>query len=171
MHNNGETEKIVQEGTDMQNGEIDRCYQLLDEWKEKCLRISADFENFKRRSVKETELLQHIFQAAVCKDCIKIADDFDRAFHQLDNMPIRPEEKSWIEGFVLIRKSFTAMLMQFGVVPMNNYDIFDPLYHEAIMEVASDTHEPGTIVQVLEKGYFLHDKVLRPAKVSIAIKK
>jgi len=168
MNNDRENENREDILSDM--NEQDDCCQVLDEWKEKCIRMSADFENFKRRAIKDEEFSRYAYQALVFKECIKIADNFDRAFKQMETTPVSGTSSSWLEGFLLIRKSFDTMLSQFGVEPMNNYDLFDPLYHEAIMQVSTDAHEAGSIVEVLEKGYFLQGKVLRPAKVSIAVK-
>jgi len=145
--------------------ELADCLVLQQEWKERFLRINADFENYKRRMVREQTSWLETCQQKIFLDLLPIVDDFDRA---LQTSPSTEETKIWIEGFILIRSSLQKMLASFGVEPMKNYQDFDPLYHEAIAQIASDTKRSGAIVEVLQPGYVWKEKVLRPAKVVVA---
>lgn len=136
--------------------------QAVAEWKQKYAYLSADFENFKRRTLKEYEAMRIDIYARVCKPLLVIMDDFDRACDAAE------KQNNNIEGFKLIRKSLEKVFTEIGVVEMQVGNVFDPEKHEALLQVQSADHTSGHIVSVLQKGYMLHGVVLRPAKVSVA---
>lgn len=136
--------------------------QMIAEWKQKYAYLSADFENFKRRSLKEYEAMRIDIYARICKPLLTIMDDFDRACDAAD------KQNTDVEGFKLIRKSLEKVFADAGVVEMQVGNFFDPEKHEALLQVDSADHKSGDIVAVLQKGYVLHGTVLRPAKVSVA---
>ncbi len=79
-----------------------------------------------------------------------------------------PQElQAWADGIAMIHTAFKEFLKNAGVKEVP-YDHFNPEYHEALMQVDSDTQDAGEIVDIMEKGYMLNDRVLRPAKVSVA---
>lgn len=141
--------------------ELKECQTQRDEWKDRCLRTVADFENFKRRVEKEKMMWIASAQSSIIQDLLSIVDDFDRAFAQEQNT-------ANTQGFALIYKAFAKLLEKYGVQEIKDLTHFDPTYHEAIMQVESSDHKPGDIVQVLQKGYTFKGEVLRPAKVSVA---
>ncbi|MEX0940586.1 MAG: nucleotide exchange factor GrpE [Candidatus Babeliales bacterium] len=157
---NGQQEKKVKET------ELTVCQAELIEWKDKYLRLSADFQNFKKRLQKEQASLRRMMQADILADVLNIVDNFDRALQEkeaeTENM------KDWFAGFELIRKELYKLLEKYGVKELESYDVFDPEMHEAVMQVDSDQHESGGIVEVYQKGYIFDGSVLRPAKVSVA---
>lgn len=140
--------------------QLNECLLQKDEWKDRCLRTAAEFENFKRRSEKERVLWITNTQASILADVLGLVDDFERAFAQ-------PAGESR-EGFELIYKSLQKILQKYGVQEIKEVTEFDPTLHEAIMQVESADHQAGQIVQVLQKGYRFKDQILRPAKVSVA---
>lgn len=141
--------------------QLNECLLQKDEWKDRCLRTAADYENFKRRSEKERVQWITNTQAAILNDVIDLVDDFDRAYDQKD-------QATTAEGFTMIYKSLQKILHKYGVQEIKEITEFDPNLHEAIMHVESPDHKPGQIVQVLQKGYRFKDQILRPAKVSVA---
>lgn len=141
--------------------QLTECHAQKDEWKDRCLRTAAEFENFKRRSEKERVSWITNTQAAVLTDILEIVDDFDRAI-------AAKQENATVPGFELIYKSFQKILQKYGVQEIKENTDFDPSLHEAIMQVDSADHQSGHIVQVLQKGYRFKDQILRPAKVSVA---
>jgi len=146
--------------------ELDACNATIKEWQEKYMRLSADLENFKRRITKEQQMWREMAQADLLLKLLSIVDNFNRAMEHKEQQS--PEElKSWVEGIAMIYGSFGEFLTSVGIkeVPC---EIFDPSHHDALMQVDSDEHESGAIVTVMEKGYMLNDRVLRPAKVSVA---
>ena len=140
--------------------QLNECLLQKDEWKDRCMRTAAEFENFKRRSEKERVQWITNTQASVLTDVLAIVDDFERALAQ-------PADQSR-EGFELIYKSLQKILQKYGVQEIKENTEFDPTLHEAIMQVESADHQAGQIVQVLQKGYRFKEQILRPAKVSVA---
>ncbi|CAN5173869.1 nucleotide exchange factor GrpE [soil metagenome] len=160
-------EEIKQQETsqETQNSNVEQqlneCLIQKDEWKDRCLRTAAEFENFKRRSEKERVQWITNTQSAILNDVIDLADDFERAFANND-------PSASLEGFQIIYKSLQKILNKYGVQEIKEVAEFDPTIHEAIMQVESADHQAGQIVQVLQKGYRFKDQILRPAKVSVA---
>ncbi len=152
--------------SDQLSQDLVACNASVQEWKEKYMRLSADLENFKRRIAKEQQMWREMAQADLLLKLLTIIDNFDRAMEHKD--PQSSEEiKSWMEGIAMIYGSFGEFLKSVGVkeVPCK---VFDPSYHDALMQVDSDEHKSGAIVMVMEKGYMLGDRVIRPARVSVA---
>lgn len=170
--------------------QLAECQTQVNEWKDRALRTTADYENFKKRSEKERLMWISNAQSSVLLDLISIVDDFDRAFASVSSHPQPPLLQSYggqaeeqrvpgrrslgeggskdRAGFELIYKSLQKILQKYGVQEIKDVAQFDPVKHEAIMQVESADHKQGDIVQVLEKGYTFKGEVLRPAKVSVA---
>ena len=142
--NNGQTELL-------------ECQQQLAQTKERLAYLNSDFENFRRRTEKDRSQWMQIAQTDVLKNVLTIVDDFDRALQTQHDA-----------GFELIHKALVKLLGNYGVEEMRDVTVFDPEKHEAIMHVAAADKEPGTIVDVLQKGYIHKGSVLRPAQVSVA---
>lgn len=138
------------------------CQSSLEEWKEKYVRVNADFDNFRKRTAKDQAFWRQTAQIEVLLPIISIVDDFDRALESQNG------EQGSREGFELIHKSLNKYLHTLGVEVMTDYAVFNPEYHEAIMQVDASGQESGSVVSVLEKGYLFKGMVLRPAKVSVA---
>lgn len=166
-HKEQENKANEQAQTNTLDNELAACKAECDIWKDKYFRLSADFQNFNRRLEKD----QISFRNSVKKDLLlailAITDNFDRAMQDI-SVAGAVENKAWLQGIEMTHKQLYKFLEQQGVKPMNSYTTFDPELHEAVMQVQSDKHEAGTIVEVLQKGYLLDGNVLRTAKVSIA---
>ncbi len=156
------------ETNDMLQEELDNCKIEVAEWKDKFVRLNADFENFKKRTLEQQRLWIGTAQAEILTDLLTVIDNFERALTEHEKQEKTPESKAWIEGFTLIYQSLVALLDKFGVEEITQHDTFNPTYHEALVQVDSPDHEAGSIVEVMQKGYRFKDKVLRPAKVSVA---
>lgn len=155
--------------------QLAECQVSLEEWKEKFVRVNADFDNFRKRTAKDQALWRQTAQIEVLLPIISIVDDFDRAFESQQGeqgspagLSVEALAKSGLEGFALIHKALNKYLHTLGVEVMTDYDTFNPEYHEAVMTVDAPGYESGSIVSVLEKGYLFKGIVLRPAKVSVA---
>lgn len=153
----GETQELSAE-EELQN----KCDELNDKY----LRLYSDFENFRKRTIKEKGDLISNASAGVVGDLLTIMDDFERAiFHNADI----DDSDSIKEGFFLIYNKFKNILEGKGLKPMESKgDIFDIDHHEAITNVpVEDKDQKGKVIDVVEKGYYLNDKVLRYAKVVV----
>ncbi len=134
----------------------------LNSVQDKYLRLYSEFENFKRRTSKERADLFKTANQEVLLAMIPVLDDFERALNAMEGN----KEK---EGVELIFNKFKNSLTQKGIKEMDSMGkAFDPDFHEAITKIPAPSEElRDKIVDVLEKGYFLHDKVIRFAKVVI----
>lgn len=138
----------------------------IAEWNNKYLRLYAEFDNFKRRTAKErVELLQSAGKDVIV-DLLPLLDDFDRA---LKVMETATDVASVKEGVSLIHQKTKNILSQKGLKEMESKNMpFDVDLHEAITSVPAPTDElKGKIIDEVEKGYFLNDKVIRFAKVVV----
>jgi molecular chaperone GrpE len=137
------------------------------DYKELFLRVTADLQNFKRRTERERSEWATLIQIDVIEKIIPILDDLERALANARQQSL-PETTSWLEGFQLIAKNFKKDLTELGVEEISTSGLFNPELHEALMQVTSSDHRSGEIVQEFRKGYTLKGKVLRHAQVSVA---
>ncbi|MEJ5315356.1 MAG: nucleotide exchange factor GrpE [Anaerolinea sp.] len=129
-------------------------------------RERADFSNYKRRIEREQASLTQNITGEILKKYLLILDDLSRA------MKMRPrdgEAASWADGIELIYRKLQSILDAEGIqrIPAEQ-EMFDPMRHEAITYEDSPDHESGQIIEVLQDGYTLGDRVLRPARVRVA---
>lgn len=136
----------------------------LAEAKDKYIRLYAEFDNFRRRSSKEKLEMIQSANEQLLKALLPVADDFERA-----EKSFKERSDKEAEGFFLIHNKFKKTLDQYGVKVMDtNQADFNPDYHEAITQIpAPEEKLKGKILDVVEKGYLLNDKVIRFAKVVV----
>jgi molecular chaperone GrpE len=146
--------------------EIEILRNELGEWKDKYIRKVAEFENYKKRNAKErTELIQTAGKEVIV-DLLDVLDDCERAEKQLNAAEDNNQAK---EGVMLVFTKLKNILMAKGLKPMEaiNKD-FDPDMHEAITEIPAPNDElKGKVIDVIQKGYYLNDKIIRYAKVVV----
>lgn len=138
----------------------------LDEAKDKYLRLFAEFENYKKRNTKERiELMKTAAQDTIVA-ILPVLDDFDRAKKSAED---ENTEEVFSEGVKLVYEKLYKVLGGKGLKTMDtDGEVFDPELHEAITEIpAADDSMKGKIVDTVEKGYFLNDKIIRFAKVVV----
>lgn len=137
------------------------------ELQDKYLRLFAEFENFRRRTILEKEDLRKQANKNVFEELLPVVDDFERG---LENINIAEDKAALEEGVRLIYQKFIALLEKKGVKVMESKEQdFDPELHEALTKIpAPDKKLSGKVIDEIEKGYMLHDKVLRHAKVVVA---
>jgi len=134
----------------------------LDQWK----RTAADLENYKKRVQKEREELAKFGHAALIRQLLPTLDDFERA---LQTLPPELDGLTWTKGVGLIAHKLRVVLEQYGLKEIKAFrEPFDPMRHEAIVLENHDAYPDGQVIAVLQKGYVLHDRVLRPAMVKVA---
>lgn len=136
--------------------------EYLNGWQ----RALADFTNYKRRIERDQQQTMQNTVGSVVKRYLPILDDLERA---LNNRPKEGEGAVWANGIELIYRKFLMSLEADGVKPMEaEGQLFDPNLHEAISQEPSPEHESGQIIEVLQKGYLVGERVLRPAVVRVA---
>ena len=138
----------------------------LDESKDKYLRLYAEFDNYKKRTVKERLDLINTAGREVISSLLPVLDDFDRAKKSADD---EESKEVFSEGVSLVYNKLKNLMKARGLEPMDTNGIeFDPEYHEAITEIpAPSEDEKGKIIDTIETGYLLNDKIIRHAKVVV----
>jgi len=144
--------------------EVDRLQEEKAQLHDKYVRLFAEFDNYKRRTAKERLVLIETANRKLMTDILPILDDFERALIY-ENEHVTKEE----EGLILIYNKFKKMLELKGLKRMQSKgEVFDADLHEGITEIEAPKEElKGCVVDVLEEGYFLHDTIIRYAKVVI----
>lgn len=128
-------------------------------------RSAADFANYKRRTDEERAVMARFSNAALIGKLLAVLDDFDRA---LDNVPEDAHE-SWVEGVRLVERKLRGVLEAEGVTPIEAVgQPFDPNVHEAVLHEETADYPDNQVIGELQRGYRLHDRVLRPSLVRVA---
>lgn len=136
--------------------------EYLDGWQ----RARAEFANYKKRILKENTEIRQVARGEVVKIYLDILDDLERA---LERKPTQGDGQTWAEGIDLIVQKLHSRLETEGIKPMNPLGKeFDPNIHEALMKEESEEYESGQIIEVIQEGYWIGEKVLRPALVRVA---
>ena len=134
----------------------------VEKKQDELLRSLAEFSNYKKRIERDHVLTQQIMKGDIITRFLPVMDDMKRA---LQNAPDDP----WVEGIQLIYRKLEGILEAEGVIPIEaEGKEFDPNFHEAISQEESEDHESGTIIDVLQQGYLLGERVIRPAMVRVA---
>ena len=138
----------------------------IEESKDKYLRLYAEFENYKRRTVKERIELMRTAAQDTMSSLLPILDDFDRAKKSADN---EDTDEQFSEGVTLVYNKLHNTLENKGLQAMETQDeVFNPELHDAITEIPAPSKEmKGKIIDTIEKGYTLNDKIIRHAKVVV----
>ncbi|GKU79737.1 nucleotide exchange factor GrpE [Paenibacillus sp. L3-i20] len=167
-------EEMVEEQTageqEVSEENVDTRYEdlvkQLEEQQQRYLRAQADFDNFRRRTVKEKEELGQYASMKLIGQLLPIVDNFERA---IVASSANNDFESLAKGVDMIFRQLTQTLEQEGLKPMEVVgEPFNPEFHQAIMQVESEEHEEGIVVEEVQKGYILKDKVLRPAMVKVS---
>lgn len=147
--------------------EVQRLQSLADEYQQRALRTQADFDNFRKRTLKEKEDFAKYASSKLITELLPIIDNFDRAISAAgDNAEI----ESFAKGVSMIFRQLEGVLKAEGLEAMDAVgQPFNPEFHQAIMQVESDEYEEGIVVEEVQKGYMLKDRVLRPAMVKVSM--
>lgn len=161
-----EAEENVQ--PDASGAEEDALEQLekqLEQKEDRLLRLQAEYDNFRRRTKQEKESAAKYRSEKLAENLLPAMDNFDRA---LMTEPESEEAKSLLQGMKMIYNQLNEALNTEEITVMETVgETFDPTKHEAVMQVESEEFESNVVVEELQKGYMLKDKVLRPAMVKV----
>jgi len=168
----GTEEEVIQETSKAEEvevtpqEEIEELKLQVDEGKDKYLRLFAEFENFKRRNTKERFDLMKTAAQDTIVNILPVLDDFDRAKMMAED---DSNSETISEGILMVYDKLYNVLSTKGLTPMESTGLpFDPELHEAISEIpAASDDQKGIIIDTVEKGYYLNDKIIRFAKVVI----
>ena len=157
------TEEDVKAASEEFEDELAEANAKAEEYLNIARRLQADFDNFRKRTEKENEEFRKYAAAGIAKSLLNIADDMDRALGTAD------EETKLVAGIRGIRQNLTKILEENGITEISTDCKFDPNLHEALCTVDGDTD--GDIAEVFQKGYRLHDRIIRYPKVKVTKKK
>jgi molecular chaperone GrpE len=135
-----------------------------DEYLADLQRLAAEFENYRKRAARDQERLVAHAHERLVRDLLPVLDDLERTLEAAE----RHEEAALVEGVRLVERSLRKALEKEGLVEIETAGSFDPHVHEALMTQAREDAAAGSVLEVVQRGYRLGDKVVRPARVIVA---
>ena len=135
-----------------------------DEYLGLAQRVQADFENYRKRAVRDQERLVAHAHERLVRELLPILDDLERALEAGE----QHEEAKLVDGVKLVEQALRSALAKEGLVEIETDGAFDPHVHEALLTQPSTDAEPGSVLEVVQRGYRVGDRVVRPARVIVA---
>lgn len=161
-----ETKDTSDKIDESKNEEYSKLKADYDKLNQQYVRLAADFDNFRKRQEQERENLIKYGTEAALKKMIEVLDNFERGQKALENVEDCEKVK---ESFNLVHKQVHEALSKLGLEEIKAVgEEFDPNFHEAVMQTPTSEHPEHTVINELQKGYKLGDKVLRPTLVNVA---
>lgn len=159
-------EEVVSETESALEARLKEEQQRYEQLYERYLRLSADYDNYRKRTQKEKEDAAKYAASSLLEKLLPVVDNFERALasaKQTNNV------ETLLQGLDMIYRQMMDALKAEGAFPIESVGKpFDPYYHQAVMQEASDQYESGIVIEELQKGYMLKDKVIRPAMVKVS---
>jgi molecular chaperone GrpE len=159
VENAQQEEEVVEEQVDV----LAEVTRERDVYLDNLQRLKAEFDNYRKRAARDQESLVARAHERLAKELLPVLDDLSRALEAAE----QHEEAKLEDGVRLVHRQLSDILAKEGLTEIETDGAFDPHVHEALLAQPSDA-EPGTVIEVLQKGYRLGDHVLRPARVIIA---
>lgn len=147
--------------------QLEEAQAQADEYLDDLRRERAAFQNYKKRQENERSELRQLAVSGLVVQILPILDDLERA---LEAIPEEQPDQPWLEGIKLIQRKLQTTFEAAGIVPVEAEpgQPFDPFFHEAVTYEEDEDHQEGEIIAVVQKGYKLHRRTLRPAMVRVA---
>jgi molecular chaperone GrpE len=143
--------------------QVEEQQQSEPEQDDRLLRLAADFENYKKRAARERQEYVTMANERLVLELLPILDDLERALKAAEDH----EEAQLEDGVKLVHRSLASLLERNGVTAIETEGAFDPHVHEALLSQPSEEAESGSVLDVIQKGYKLGDRVVRPARVIV----
>ena len=173
--NKNKTEKSEQKETVAEPKKEESLEEKLKKTQEKLLRTMAEMENQRRRFEKEKQEAFEFGGFNFAAESLSLIDNIDRAiisFKNDESLKNNKDLSKIIDGIEIVKKDLVSIFKKNGVIPIECINKkFDPNFHQAMLEVENNTKEPGTVVQEIQKGYMMKDRLLRPSLVGVAKKR
>lgn len=142
--------------------------EKIKEQEQEILKGKADFINYRKRLEEEKDRLFKYCNEDLIKEMLVVVDNFERAI-ALDDENLEDELSNFLKGFKMIYCNLVQILENYGVKAIDGSNKpFDPAYHQAVLTEHVEDKEPGMVLEVLQKGYLLKDRVIRPAMVRVS---
>lgn len=143
--------------------QLEEAEARVSEYKDSWMRSQAEFQNYKKRIERDNDMLRAHMKGDIVKKILPVLDDLERALQN------RPADESWANGIELIARKFQSVLESEGIKRIEaEGKEFDPNFHEAISNEPNDEVESGHVIAVVQNGYMLGERVIRPALVRVA---
>jgi molecular chaperone GrpE len=166
-----EAREADREGAEAEEGEVGEVEALRGELaalQDRMVRLQADFDNFRRRALKEREEAHRYGHENLVKDLLATVDNLDRAIEHARTSD-GGDFESMLQGLELVQREFLGALANHGVGEVEAGNVaFDPTVHEAMAQREDDSVPANTVIEVFQKGYRLRDRLLRPARVVVS---
>ena len=165
IHFHLDEERVEKEVADLKK-KLEEKEKEIKEHHDRLLRLAADFENYKKRAAKDKEEWTKFANEDLLRAILPFIDNLERAISHAQKVA---DTGVLIEGVRLTIQQILQTLNRFGISSFQSVGKpFDPTMHEAMLVVETDQHEPNQVVEEFQKGYLLHDRLLRPATVSVS---
>ncbi len=159
-----ESAKLPTEEIEDINEIIDQKEKQIEDYKVRWVRAKADFDNYRKRTQKEIREIHMYAAEEFIKDILPVMDNFERALDSIED-----KSGAVYQGVEMIYQQLKNVLANYGVKEIEALGkTFDPRYHEAAMRVNSEEYDDETVVEVFQKGYTYHSRVIRPSMVKVA---
>lgn len=159
LEKNEENQDITEDAEINEASDDEKYQDLMD----KFMRLQADFSNYKRRTETQKTEYVELGVKKVANDLLPVIDNFERALDSIEN------KDSTYDGILMIKNQLAGVLEKEGIVEMKALgEEFDPMYHHAVLTEDSDEYDTGYVIEVLQKGYLINEKTLRPAMVKVS---
>ncbi len=147
--------------------DLEKLKEEKEDYYDRLLRASAEFDNYKKRANREMTELRKYANESLTRELLSVVDNLERAI--MISTESQANVDSIVEGVDMTLKEILKILERFYVTPLKSMgEIFDPRFHQAVGQEASADHPANTIVKELQKGYMIHDRLLRPAMVIVS---
>ena len=157
------TEETVEEATAQVVDPLAEATRERDEYLDALQRLKAEFDNYRKRTAREQNDLSTRAALRLVKELLPVLDDLERALAAAEEH----EEAKLEDGVRLVHRSLVDALQKEGLAEIETDGVFDPNVHEAMLSQPSEDRQSGDVLDVLQKGYRIGDKVLRPARVIV----
>ena len=165
---NCECQNIIDEEKEKEHkNKLNDAYNKISELEDKLIRQNADMVNYRKRKEEEVNKMLKFCHEDLIKDILPILDNFERAISM--EAGLNEEEKKFLDGFKMVYTHLQNVMEKYDVKMIDgNNQPFDPVYHNAILLEKKEGVEPGMVIEILQKGYLLKDKVIRTAMVKVS---
>lgn len=150
----------------VEESELNSLKDQLTAEKDRLLRLSAEFENYKKRKQREIDEFKKFANETIFRQMLPVVDNLERAIASAEK---NSDEGALLDGVKMIHKDILKLLEMFSVkVVMAGNEPFDPNFHQAVTRLETDEFPENTVTTVLQNGYLLHDRLIRPAMVVVS---
>ncbi|MFO7838782.1 MAG: nucleotide exchange factor GrpE [Desulfosalsimonadaceae bacterium] len=149
--------------------ELEQVRQEAKDEHDRLMRLSAEFENYKKRMNRQSDEFKKYANESLLKELLTVVDNLERAITSTNGDKGVEKEGCVVEGVEMTLNEILKILSNYNVEPIEaKGKPFDPVYHEAMMQQESDEYPENTVINELQKGYMLHDRLLRPSMVVVS---